>query len=91
MQMHNAGMICGYARVSTGAQDLTSQLAQLNAVGCEKMYREKITSMTADRPQLRKRQSGNDFWALTADFKASDVRCSKISTSRFAFWFFCLQ
>ena len=29
--MHNAGMIYGYARVSTDAQDLTSQLSQLKA------------------------------------------------------------
>ena len=52
--MHNAGMIYGYARVSTGAQDLTSQLAELKAVGCQKVFREKITGTTADRPQLKK-------------------------------------
>src|ERR1700730_16084120 len=52
--MHNAGMIYGYARASTDAQDLTSQLAQLKAAGCEKVYREKITGTTADRPQLNK-------------------------------------
>jgi DNA invertase Pin-like site-specific DNA recombinase len=51
--MHNAGMIFGYARVSTDAQDLTSQLAQLKAVGCEKIFCEKITGAIA-RPQLRK-------------------------------------
>jgi len=34
--MHNAGMIFGYARVSTDAQDLTSRLAQLKAAGCDK-------------------------------------------------------
>ena len=52
--MHNAGMIYGYARVSAVAQDLASQLGQLKAAGCEKVFREKITGTTADRPQLRK-------------------------------------
>src|SRR5258705_875930 len=38
----------------TDAQDLTSQIAQLKAAGCEKIFREKITGTTADRPQLAK-------------------------------------
>jgi DNA invertase Pin-like site-specific DNA recombinase len=46
--MNNAGMIYGYACVSTDAQDLTSQLAQLKAAGCEMISREKITGTTAD-------------------------------------------
>ncbi len=52
--MHNAGMIYGYARVSTAAQDLTGQRGQLKHAGCEKVYCEKITGTYADRPQLRK-------------------------------------
>jgi hypothetical protein len=47
-------IIYGYARLSTDVQDLTSQLAQLRAAGCEKMFREEITSTIADRPALRK-------------------------------------
>jgi len=42
-------MIYGYARVST--QDESGQAAQLTAAGCEKVFREKITGTTADRPQ----------------------------------------
>src|SRR4051794_19822392 len=52
--MQNRGMIYGYARVSTEAQDLTGAIAQLKAVGCQKIFREKITGTTADRPQLKK-------------------------------------
>jgi DNA invertase Pin-like site-specific DNA recombinase len=47
-------MIYGYARVSTDAQDLGNQVAQLKAAGCEKIYREKISGATAERPQLKK-------------------------------------
>jgi DNA invertase Pin-like site-specific DNA recombinase len=42
----NRGMIYGYARVSTEMQ--------LKAAGCQKIFREKITGTTADRPQLKK-------------------------------------
>jgi DNA invertase Pin-like site-specific DNA recombinase len=47
-------MIYGYARVSTDAQDLTSQVAQLKAAGCLTIFREKMTGTHAERPQLKK-------------------------------------
>jgi DNA invertase Pin-like site-specific DNA recombinase len=47
-------MIYGYARVSTVAQGLASQLVQLKAAECAEVFCEKITGTTADRPQLRK-------------------------------------
>jgi DNA invertase Pin-like site-specific DNA recombinase len=47
-------MIYGYARVSTDAQDLTSQVAQLKAAGCLTIFREKMAGTHAERPQLKK-------------------------------------
>ena len=44
----------GYARVSTSDQDLTIQLAALNAVGCEVIRQEKASGTTiAGRQELR--------------------------------------
>ena len=47
-------MIYGYARVSTDAQDLSNQFAQLKAAGCEKIFRDKLTGAHAERPQLQR-------------------------------------
>jgi DNA invertase Pin-like site-specific DNA recombinase len=40
-------------RVSTDAQDLATQLADLKAAGCAKAFQEKLTGANANRPQLR--------------------------------------
>jgi len=62
--MHNPGMIYGYARVSTDAQDLSNQVAQLKAAGCARIFREKTSGATVERPELKK---------LMAKLDAGDV------------------
>lgn len=50
----DAGMIFGYARVSTNAQDLATQIGQLEAAGCERILHDKLSGLNTERPQLRK-------------------------------------
>lgn len=42
----------GYARVSTEDQHLTAQIEQLTAVGCDRIYKEKVSGVKRDRPEL---------------------------------------
>jgi DNA invertase Pin-like site-specific DNA recombinase len=44
----------GYARVSTSGQELDIQLAQLRAVGCERIFCEKESGTKDDRRELRR-------------------------------------
>jgi DNA invertase Pin-like site-specific DNA recombinase len=46
-------LLYGYARVSTHGQTLQSQLEQLRAAGCGKVYREKASGARTDRRQLK--------------------------------------
>jgi DNA invertase Pin-like site-specific DNA recombinase len=44
----------GYARVSTRDQDLAAQDAELRAAGCAKVFKEKVSGVKTDRPELGK-------------------------------------
>ncbi len=47
-------MKLGYARVSTGDQSLDGQCQRLSTAGCDKLFEEKISGATRNRPQLEK-------------------------------------
>jgi DNA invertase Pin-like site-specific DNA recombinase len=42
----------GYARVSTADQELEVQMEQLRSIPCEKIFQEKISGASVERPQL---------------------------------------
>jgi DNA invertase Pin-like site-specific DNA recombinase len=52
LSKESAMPIYGYARVSTDGQSLASQDAELHAVGCAKVYAEKISGARSDRLEL---------------------------------------
>ena len=45
-------MIYGYARVSSTTQNLDTQVAQLTAYGCKKIFREKLSGRSL-RPRVQ--------------------------------------
>jgi DNA invertase Pin-like site-specific DNA recombinase len=47
-------MIIGYARVSTQDQNLDRQIDQLQQLGCERIFQEKVTGSKKERPELDK-------------------------------------
>src|SRR3954451_17461768 len=45
-------VLVGYARVSTDDQNLTLQRTALKQAGCKRIYEEKVSGATRDRPAL---------------------------------------
>jgi DNA invertase Pin-like site-specific DNA recombinase len=70
--------VIGYARVSTYGQTLDTQIGQLKAAGCARIYREKATGARAHRKELLK---------MLRQFAAGDVvvvtRIDRLARSTF--------
>lgn len=49
----NGGKLIGYARVSTDDQDCAIQVEKLNAIGCQKVYKDQKTGTIVEREQLK--------------------------------------
>jgi DNA invertase Pin-like site-specific DNA recombinase len=54
MAKASTGMRIGYARVSTLDQKLDLQMQTLKKVGCTKIFREKVSGASRDRPELKR-------------------------------------
>lgn len=52
MDLVAGGLLLGYARVSTGSQNLTQQQTDLREAGCIRLFEEKASGAKRDRPEL---------------------------------------
>jgi DNA invertase Pin-like site-specific DNA recombinase len=53
------GATIGYARVSTDGQTLDAQITALRAVGCERVFSEKVSGARTDRKALAQALKAN--------------------------------
>lgn len=65
-------MKIGYARVSTYGQSLEKQIEQLKESGCEKIFEEKVSGASLNRPELNRMldllRSDCDDTVIVCDF-----------------------
>ena len=47
------GRVIGYARVSTTSQSTDAQVAELKAVGCDRIFHEKVSSRTPEEKRVQ--------------------------------------
>lgn len=53
-------MTYGDSRISTDTEGLATQLADVKAAGCAKVFQENLTEANADRPQLKRMMAALD-------------------------------
>ena len=66
------GYKIGYARVSTDAQETHLQLDALQRATCSRIYQEKASGATAERPELLRLldNAGRVTWSLSGSWTA---------------------
>ncbi|AUR00797.1 recombinase family protein [Phaeobacter inhibens] len=71
-------MLVGYARVSTGAQNLDGQIDRLREAGCDRIFEEVASGAKVDRPVLEEALSycraGDTFVCLSLSRVARSVQ-----------------
>lgn len=70
-------MIYGYARVSTAQQDYATQIDDLKRAGASKIFKDKYTGTTANRPEfdklMDKLQNGDTLIVTKLERECSDL------------------
>ena len=78
-------MKIGYARVSTEEQSEDPQLDALNVAGCERIFRERMSGKSKQRPELerldRLGRSLKDLIELLDGFKSQQVKFISLNES----------
>ena len=57
-------MKIGYARVSTGNQNLDMQMDALNKIECDEIFTDKMSGARSDRPGLEEAERYTRIFAL---------------------------
>jgi DNA invertase Pin-like site-specific DNA recombinase len=79
VRQNSSGAVIGYARTSTADQraGLDAQVAELEAAGCTRVYREHVSAVDPSRPELLKAldwlRSGDVFCVTKPDRLARSV------------------
>jgi hypothetical protein len=85
-------MLIGYARVSTGEQNLDLQVDALKQAGCEEVYTDEMSGIKAERPGLQKAlafaRSGDTLvvWRLDRLGRSLKIWCSELKSCKSEGW-----
>jgi DNA invertase Pin-like site-specific DNA recombinase len=82
-------MKIGYARVSTQEQHLDLQLQALKQAGCKKIFREKVSGASRQRPEFLRmldqiREAGARFQSLSEPWADTTTHAGKMIMTVFA-------